>query len=115
MNRTRFRLLAGGGLGLALAAGLATWAAGPPAAAPNNPPAVADLRKGQIEQPTERLAARAAPAPAAAAGADFVNPKVQPGKVRWHADFDTACRAAARSGKPVLLFQMMGRLDQKFC
>jgi hypothetical protein len=103
MNRTLFRLLAGGGIGLTLSAGLATWAAGP------------DRGKYVVEAPAERLvAARTAP-PAAAADAGFVNPKVQPGKVRWHADFDTACRAATRSGKPVLLFQMMGRLDQKFC
>jgi hypothetical protein len=41
--------------------------------------------------------------------------KVPPGKVEWHADFATACRAARDSGKPVLLFQMMGRLDHQFC
>jgi hypothetical protein len=103
MNRTFFRLLAGGGVGLALAAGLATWAAGP------------DRGKGAIEAPADRLvAARTAPA-APAPDTGFVNPKVQPGKVRWHAEFDAACRAALRSGKPVLLFQMMGRLDEKFC
>jgi hypothetical protein len=45
----------------------------------------------------------------------FVNPKVEPGKVKWHADFDTACKAAAKSGKPVMLFQMMGKLDDQFC
>lgn len=44
-----------------------------------------------------------------------VNPVVTAGKVRWHADFATACLAAGRSGKPIFLFQMMGRLDQKFC
>jgi hypothetical protein len=43
------------------------------------------------------------------------NPKVEPGKVKWHADFAAACEAARKSGKPVLLFQMMGRLDQQFC
>ena len=50
-----------------------------------------------------------------AAPAGDVNPPVRAGRVRWHADFDAACTAARRSGKPVLLFQMMGRLDQKFC
>lgn len=45
----------------------------------------------------------------------FVNPKVQPGKVRWHANLKAASAAAARSKKPVLLFQMMGRLDDQFC
>lgn len=43
------------------------------------------------------------------------NPAVAPGKVKWHSDFDTACQAAKKSGKPVLLFQMLGRLDQEFC
>jgi len=45
----------------------------------------------------------------------FVNPKVQPGKVRWHASHKDACAAAVKSKKPVLLFQMMGKLDDQFC
>jgi hypothetical protein len=57
-------------------------------------------------------------------GADFgglkpndgdANPKVSPGRVRWHADFAAACAASRRSGKPVFHFHMLGRLDQKFC
>jgi hypothetical protein len=43
------------------------------------------------------------------------NPKVQPGLVKWHKDFTEACAAAKKSGKPVLLFQMMGKLDDQFC
>ena len=43
------------------------------------------------------------------------NPTVRPGRVRWHNDFADACAAARGSGKPVFLFHMMGRLDQKFC
>jgi hypothetical protein len=43
------------------------------------------------------------------------NPAVAPGKVKWHPDFETACQAAKKSGKPVLLFQMLGKLDQEFC
>ena len=43
------------------------------------------------------------------------NPQVRPGRVEWHDDFDAACAASRSSGKPVLLFHMMGRLDQKFC
>ena len=43
------------------------------------------------------------------------NPKVEPGRVRWHGDFAAACDAARKSGKPVLLFQMMGKLDEQFC
>jgi hypothetical protein len=42
------------------------------------------------------------------------NSKVRPGDVKWHADFDSACKAAAKSGRPVLLFQMMGNLDERF-
>jgi hypothetical protein len=60
-------------------------------------------------------AASLSAAPRARPAAKPANPKVQPGKVRWHADFTAACRAAAKSGKPVLLFQMMGKLDERFC
>jgi hypothetical protein len=45
----------------------------------------------------------------------LTNPTVVPGKVAWHADFDAACLRARTSGRPVLLFQMLGRLDQQFC
>lgn len=41
--------------------------------------------------------------------------KVQAGLVSWHPDIQTACLYAKRSGKPVLHFQMMGRLDEEFC
>jgi hypothetical protein len=40
---------------------------------------------------------------------------VAPGLVGWHPTFGAACEAAGRSGKPVLLFQLLGRLDQEFC
>jgi len=42
------------------------------------------------------------------------NPHVEPGKVHWHDDFAAACTAAKKSGKPVMLFHLMGQLDQKF-
>ena len=54
---------------------------------------------------------RAAPS----AGDEFTNPRVDPGRVRWHANFAAACEASRVSGKPVLLFHMMGRLDERFC
>ena len=61
----------------------------------------------------KKLVAEAAPAPRpVATGAD--NPTVEPGKVKWHESFAAACTAAKKSSKPVLLFQMMGRLDQRF-
>jgi hypothetical protein len=80
---------------------------------PNEPKPKLDHGKYIAELPTKRALARTAAAPAAPD--NFVNPRVEPGKVRWHADFAAACRAAGRSGKPVLLFHMMGRLDEKFC
>ncbi|PZM79266.1 MAG: hypothetical protein DKT66_22570 [Candidatus Melainabacteria bacterium] len=43
------------------------------------------------------------------------NEKVEPGKVRWHKMVQTAMDASKQSGKPVLLFQMMGHLDDRFC
>ncbi len=42
------------------------------------------------------------------------NPAVQPGLVNWHPDFETACSASKKSGKPVLLFHLLGKLDQRF-
>lgn len=49
-----------------------------------------------------------APAPESKSG----NPA---GLVPWHASFEGACEAASESGRPVLLFQLMGRLDDRFC
>ena len=40
---------------------------------------------------------------------------VQAGLVAWSSDFATACQKSKASGKPVLLFQMMGKLDEEFC
>jgi hypothetical protein len=73
------------------------------------------LTKSVIESPTKvvvRNATKVAPVPT---GDTFVNPKVTPGKVNWHTSLADACAAARKSGKPVLLFQMMGKLDDKFC
>lgn len=41
--------------------------------------------------------------------------KVKPGDVGWHSSFAAACTASEQSGKPVLLFQLLGNLDQEFC
>ena len=68
----------------------------------------ADLSKEAIEVPTKAvLAITTAPTSG--------NPKVQPGLVKWHPSFAAACAAAKQSKKPVLLFQMMGKLDEQFC
>ena len=40
---------------------------------------------------------------------------VTPGDVVWHADFDSARRAAAESGRPVMLFELFGHLDEALC
>jgi hypothetical protein len=81
-----------------------------------------DTRKTLVEMRTERLlapperedggAVPARPQPTASADDDA---KVAPGLVRWHASADEARAAARTSGKPVLVFQMLGRLDDEFC
>ena len=111
------------------------------AAQPPAPPAVADPSKTVAIEPATKtlLRASATPAPAArpassdptkvkaveprvkavvaelSAPAASDNPKVEPGKVHWHPSFAAACVAAQKSGKPVLLFHMMGKLDDQFC
>ena len=47
--------------------------------------------------------------------APLVEPAPRAGLVRWHDSLETAKAAAATSGKPVLLFQLLGRLDDEFC
>lgn len=68
---------------------------------------VVDRPKRAIESPTKLLVA-------SGASANFVNPKVEPGRVQWQASFAAACAAARKSGKPVLLFQLLGKLDEQF-
>ncbi len=41
--------------------------------------------------------------------------KVKPGLVSWHKDLTAAMNSASKSGKPVLVFHMMGALDDRFC
>jgi hypothetical protein len=80
-----------------------------------------DVGKRAIEAAPKKLLAQAtstapsAPAATALSRHGRENPKVQPGLVHWHPAIADACAAARRSGKPVLLFQMMGNLDEKFC
>ena len=67
-----------------------------------------DVSKRAAEFPIERVLAASPPSlPSHRA--------VAPGLVRWHPDFEAACAASEQSGKPVLLFQLLGRLDQEFC
>jgi hypothetical protein len=80
----------------------------------DKPKPAADLAKTiVIEKPAETIVARASGTIPAAG--NFVNPKVQAGLVKWHASLAVACEASAKSSKPVLLFQMMGKLDDRFC
>lgn len=75
----------------------------------------ADITKEvRIEKPTNTILAQQS-GNIADHGKYFVNPKVQPGSVLWHPTLAAACEAARKSGKPVLLFQMMGKLDDQFC
>lgn len=53
--------------------------------------------------------------PTGAGAASTGNPKTEPGKVKWHATLEQALAASRKSFKPVMLFQMLGRLDDRFC
>jgi len=105
----KLRLPAAAFLGFAALAVMAVAAAG----GDSPKPVALDRSKSAIESPTRAVvAANSATVPAAG---KFVNPKVEPGKVKWHPNFAAACTAARMSHKPVLLFQMMGKLDEQFC
>ena len=58
---------------------------------------------------------RLAHLPRSFSASDFVNPKVEPGKVRWHKSLEEAQAASLKTKKPVMIFQMMGKLDDQFC
>ena len=70
--------------------------------------------KRVIEAPPKAVVAATAPVPVPPA-ASIHNPTVEAGKVKWHATLAEAQAAAKKSGKPVLIYQMMGYLDKKFC
>jgi hypothetical protein len=76
-------------------------------------PAMPDGGKRVIEMPVKK--AMASLAPGSAPLKSEVNPTVKPGEIRWHPSFAAAREAAKKSGKPVLLFHMMGQLDKQFC
>ncbi len=78
------------------------------------PPKIDQTKRDTIELPTRKVVNSSAKKTSDKA-AKLKNPKVAPGAVRWHADFEAACDASRKSGKPVLLFQMMGNLDDQFC
>lgn len=51
------------------------------------------------------------------AGEGWTRPdgEVELGGALWHHDFAQAQREAKETGKPILLFDMVGRLDEKWC
>jgi hypothetical protein len=119
MNAARFGWPTAGAIGLSLFVACSTGCAQQPQAAKPQPAPTGkklrlDVGKSVVERPTEQLLASAATAGNGATPV-FVNPKVEPGKVKWHANFAAARAASAKSGKPVLLFQLLGQLDDQFC
>ncbi len=58
---------------------------------------------------------RESPSDTGSSGDARAGHKVAPGLVSWRKDFTDACQRAITSKKPVLLFQMMGKLDDEFC
>ncbi len=74
-----------------------------------------DVGKGRIELPAKEVLALKTAVAKVPLQSLSANPKVEPGKVRWHKSFADAVAAAKGSGKPVLLFHMMGNLDDQFC
>jgi hypothetical protein len=109
MNRLRVLLMLAGAVVVAPPAQAQGVAAGAKAN-----PAVADVSKGvHIEKSTEGMVAKRSASVSGETG--FTNPRVEPGKVKWHDSFAAACARARTTGRPVLLFQMMGKLDDQFC
>ena len=78
-------------------------------------PVRADRAKSDVIEPPALAVVQQKSTTPAGSGKAHVNAHVAPGKVHWHATFAEACQAAQKSHKPVLLFQMMGKLDDLFC
>ena len=75
-----------------------------------------DLSKTlRIEPSVSKLVAGTAPTNTAATATDSNNPTVEPGMVKWHKTLADAQAASEKTGRPVLLFHMMGQLDKQFC
>ncbi len=66
---------------------------------------LADVGKSEAELPIKEKLAALAPA----AG------RVSTGKVAWNASLDAALERAKETGKPVLVFHLLGRLDDEWC
>jgi hypothetical protein len=66
---------------------------------------IADMGKAAVEFPLKG----ALKAPAGGPGPDG---RFAPS---WHDSFEAAVEAARTSGRPVMLFLMLGRMDEEFC
>jgi hypothetical protein len=128
MNRFLLAMALAGAAGLGALAMVAAGACNPRVppdvprpeartAAPANGPLVtaADFSKTIVIEPATKAVVARASAPAPTTAGSFVNPRVPPGQVNWHPTLAAARKAAQKSGRPVLLFQMMGKLDEQFC
>ena len=83
-----------------------------------------DVSKGAIESSAESLVKTSrTPEPRFGKAASNLPPppqapptvvSVKPGLVSWHQDYVTARAASQVSGKPILLFQLLGNLDEHF-
>ena len=73
-----------------------------------------DRPKQGVETPTKRVVQAVSPTTAKPQAAKSGNLRVRPGKVRWAGDYAEALAASKKSGKPVLLFQLLGELDREF-
>lgn len=80
-------------------------------------PEEADTKKRMVELPVkEGLADRSKAGVELLLKAALAPPvPALPAAVAWHATFEDARQAAAKSGRPVLLFQLLGKLDDAFC
>jgi hypothetical protein len=99
---------------LAMAAGIVLWLNGGAFGQEKSVRPVDITKTIRIEKPANTILTRESGG-VGNSGKEFVNPKVQPGGVHWHPSLAAASGAARKSGKPVLLFQMMGKLDDRFC
>ena len=75
---------------------------------------VATALATNTDRSTAQPATPVAPPPRVVTAGDD-NPRVKPGLVNWHETVADAEAAAQKSGRPVLVFHMMGQLDRQFC
>ena len=73
-----------------------------------------DPRKYDIELAPKKLLADTAKKSPLKNSSDRNFKKVSPGKVKWHKDWAVAIAKSKLSRKPVLLFQLLGQLDDEF-